>query len=47
MTRFFVSVSCENTVRIIIETLQQNNYNFRVNNFGTVSQIFPFLIPIT
>lgn len=37
MTRFFVSTSFEDTVKIIEECLTEKNYHHRINDYGTVN----------
>lgn len=37
MTRFFVKTELETTVKRLINCLKDENYTYRISNFGTVS----------
>ncbi|XP_058800187.1 serine/threonine-protein kinase grp isoform X2 [Phymastichus coffea] len=37
MTRFFVTTNCQKTVKIITECLVRENYNYRINDIGTIT----------
>lgn len=37
MTRFFVKTDCEDTVQRLINCLENENYNYRINDVGIVS----------
>lgn len=36
MTRFFVKTELETTIRRLVNCLKNENYTYRINNFGTV-----------
>lgn len=39
MTRFFVKIECEDIIKRLIRYCEKENYVYRVNEFGVVSDI--------
>lgn len=39
MTRFFVKIECEDIIKKLIRYCEKENYVYRVNEFGVVSDV--------